>query len=478
MADRIGRQEPTLSVILPYQNTEGMEAIDFYESTGRSSQQWQTQMPYDILAVNKDGLWVHTKFGYAVPRRNGKGEIITIREMHALTSGERVIHTAHRTSTSSSAAYRLAKLIKAAGYKEVIRPKKDETYEHSFTFAKQFGLERITLLDTGGTVDFRTRTSKGGLGEGFDLLIVDEAQEYTDDQQSTLQYVVSDSANPQIILCGTPPTAISSGTVFEKLRYSCLGGKTEDTGWAEWSVEKLSDCNDVELWYETNPALGKQLKERNIRNEDKTDNIDFNIQRFGYWTKYNLKSAISKQEWIDLRCKSLPEIENDIFVGIKYGHDGENVCMGVSVKTKDGKRFVECIDCQPVRAGTSWIINYLKSINPKGIVVDGDNGRQILEKDMKDAGIKKRATFPTIKDVVSANTAFETSLETGVITHNGQPSLEQAVSNCEKRVIGSNGGWGYKSLKDGVEIALLESVILADWACVNMKVKKKQKICY
>lgn len=478
MADEYGRQEPTISVVLPYGETRGVEAIEFYESAGRTSQPWQAQMIYDILSVNKDGLWVHTKFGYAVPRRNGKGEIITIREMYALDIGERVLHTAHRTSTSSAAAYRLAKLLKAAGFEEVIRPKKDEVYEKAFVFAKQFGLERITLLDTGGTVDFRTRTSKGGLGEGFDLLIIDEAQEYTDDQQSTLQYVVSDSANPQILLCGTPPTAVSSGTVFEKLRYSCIGGNTTDTGWAEWSVSELSDCNDVAIWYLTNPALGRQLTERNIRNEDKADNIDFNIQRLGFWTKYNLKSAISKQEWMDLRCQSLPEIDKDIYVGIKYGHDGNNVCLGVSVRTKDGKRFVECLDCQPVRAGTDWIIHYLKALDPKEIVIDGANGQQILEKDMKDGGIKKRPILPTVKEVVSANTAFETSLETGNITHNGQPSLEQAVSNCEKRAIGSNGGWGYKSLKEGVEIALLESVILADWACANGKVKKKQRISY
>lgn len=43
-----------------------------------------------------------------------------------------------------------------------------------------------------------------GLGEEFDLLVIDEAQEYTDDQASALKYVVTDSRNPQTIFCGTP----------------------------------------------------------------------------------------------------------------------------------------------------------------------------------------------------------------------------------------------------------------------------------
>ena len=70
----------------------------------------------------------------------------------------------------------------------------------------------------GGIIEFRTRTSKGGLGEGFDLLVIDEAQEYQDDQESALKYVVTDSKNPtRPFFVGTPPTPVSSGTVFHKI---------------------------------------------------------------------------------------------------------------------------------------------------------------------------------------------------------------------------------------------------------------------
>lgn len=70
---------------------------------------------------------------------------------------------------------------------------------------RAFGKEHIEL-ENGGKVEFRTRTSKGGLGEGFDLLVIDEAQEYQDDQESALKYVVTDNKNPQTVFCGTPPT--------------------------------------------------------------------------------------------------------------------------------------------------------------------------------------------------------------------------------------------------------------------------------
>ena len=262
---RKGRQTPTQSVVLPYYVTKGQEAIDLYNMSGRIAQEWQELLLSDILSVNDDGLWVHTKFGYSVPRRNGKNEIAAIRELYGLVHGEKILHTAHRTTTSSSASKRLASILNGIGYTEIARPKQSEKYEKAYTYSKQFGLERITLLDEGGgSCDFRTRSSKGGLGEGFDLLVIDEAQEYTDDQESALKYVVTDSQNPQTIFCGTPPTPVSSGTVFVKLRNATLAGKTANGGWAEWSVEKLSDARDKELWYETNPSLGTIFTERSV----------------------------------------------------------------------------------------------------------------------------------------------------------------------------------------------------------------------
>lgn len=461
---RRGRQTPTQSVVLPYTSTRGQEAIDLYNSTGRTAQEWQELLLADLLAYNEEGLWIHTKYGYAVPRRNGKNEIVAIREMFGLNIGEHILHTAHRTTTTHSAWERLLKLLEKTGIKVV------SSY-------KAFGKEHIEVSG-GGCIEFRTRTSKGGLGEGFDLLIIDEAQEYQDDQESALKYVVSDSKNPQTIFCGTPPTPVSSGTVFTKFRETTLSGENENAGWAEWSVEKETDPKDKEAWYETNPSLGTILTERKILDEVGSDIVDFNIQRLGYWIRYNQKSAISKAEWNELKAEKLPDLVGPLFVGIKYGHDGTNVVMSVAAKTKDGKVFVEAIDCREVRAGTDWIFKYLTTWKAKKVVIDGANGQQLLAAEMKEYGLKA-PVLPTVKEIIAANTAFEQGLYQDNIRHMAQPSLVNAVGNCEKRAIGSNGGFGYKAQKEGIEIALLDSVILAYWACSTTKeIKKKQRVSY
>lgn len=475
---RKGRQTPTQSVVLPYFKTKGQDAIDLYNSTGRIAQEWQELLVSDILAENDDGLWVHTKFGYAVSRRNGKNEIVAIRELYGLEKGERILHTAHRTTTSSSAAKRLADLLNGAGYTEVSRPKQGEHYEKAYVYSKQLGLEKIRLLDEGGgCCDFRTRTSKGGLGEGFDLLIIDEAQEYTDDQESALKYVVSDSKNPQTIFCGTPPTTVSAGTVFTKLRNRTLACGSENTGWAEWSVETETDPRDREAWYETNPSLGTILTERKILDEITGDDVDFNIQRLGLWIRYNQKSAISKNEWAEMRVSTLPELTGPMYVGIKYGNNGQNVAMSIAIKTKKGKIFIETIDCREIRAGNLWILQFLTNPSVKKVVVDGANGQQLLADAMKDVRLKA-PVLPSVKEVIVANSSFEQGISQLNILHSGQPSVEQIVENCEKRAIGTNGGFGYRSQKEEIEVAILDSIVLAYWACSTSKEKKKQRVSY
>ena len=462
-APKKGSQKPTVKVVLPYKKSLGSEVIDTYNSTGKTAQVWQANLIKDIMAQNKDGLWVHTRFGFSVPRRQGKNEVVAMREMWGLLHGEHIAHTAHRTKTSRAAWVRLCDLLEKAGI--------------PFKSIRAEGKESITLKENGASIEFRTRSAKGGLGEGFDLLIIDEAQEYTDDQESTLKYVVSDSKNPQTIMCGTPPTPISSGTVFTKFRRDTIQGGKVNAGWHSWEVDSEKDPRDKKWWYLTNPSLGTVLTERAILDEVGDDAIDFNIQRLGLWLKYNQKSAISKAEWESLKVEVVPKLEGKLSVGIKYGHDGTNVAMSIAAKTTDGRVFVEAIDCQGRRNGNAWILAFLQKAYVGAVIVDGASGQKLLEEEMKSLKLIK-PIMPTVKEVINANNIFELAITSGSICHMCQPALMQSASNTEKRAIGSNGGFGYKSMSDDIEIALLDSVILANWGIGQIREEVKQRIQY
>jgi len=132
--------------------------------------------------------------------------------------------------------------------------------------------------------------------------------------------------------------------------------------------------------------------------------------------------------------------------------------MSIAVKTVDGDVFVESIDCQSVRNGNAWIIAFLKQADIQEVVIDGASGQNILASEMKDARIKK-PILPTVKEIIVANSTFEQGLFQQTIKHRGQPSLSQVVTNCEKRGIGTSGGFGYRSQIEEYDIALMDSVI-------------------
>lgn len=458
---KIGNQIPTQSVILPYEKSYGDEARQLYDLSGNVCQEWQALMLNDIMAINGDGLWVHTKFGYSVPRRNGKTEILTQRELWGLFNGERILHTAHLTDTAHIAWERLKNRLEEIGVKIA------STY-------KAYGKEQIRMPG-GGVIDFRTRTSSGALGSGYDLLVIDEAQEYTQAQQTALNYVVSSSKNPQTLLCGTPPTAVSSGDVFRDFRDKTLRGESVNSGWAEWGVDHKTDVKDKAAWYMTSPSLGTILTERTIQGEINGDDLDFNIQRLGLWIKYNQQSAISAPDWDALKVEKLPAFSGSIFAGVKFGRDGQNTCLSLAVKTSDGRVFVESIDCRNQRDGNAWVINYLLKVKAAGVLVDGASGLETFVGECKKQKVKG-INAATVKEVIQASSDFETAIANKTLCHSGQPGLRQSVTNCQHRAIGSGGGYGYKTLNDDIEVALLESAILATHAAAQAKEVRRQRV--
>lgn len=65
---KVGRQVPTTSKILPYRKSKGAEAVELYESTGRTARKWQKLLEKDVMATTPKGMWKHTKFGLAITR--------------------------------------------------------------------------------------------------------------------------------------------------------------------------------------------------------------------------------------------------------------------------------------------------------------------------------------------------------------------------------------------------------------------------
>ena len=118
----------------------------------------------------------------------------------------------------------------------------------------------------------------------------------------------------------------------------------------------------------------------------------------------------------------------------------------------------------------------MKKADVASVTIDGAQGT-ILAQEMRREHLGTPVLMTT-REVCIANGKFEQALYKKTITHMNQPALTQSISNCEKRLIGSAGGFGYKSLKESIEIGLMESMIIAFWACSESKIKAKQRVSY
>lgn len=130
-----------------------------------------------------------------------------------------------------------------------------------------------------------------------------------------------------------------------------------------------------------------------------------------------------------------------------------------------------------MRAGSGWLVDFLARADLGGVAVDGASGQQLLADAMKEARLKA-PVLPTVKQIIAANAAFEQALFAKTVCHMGQPALAFTVGNCEKRAIGSGGGFGYRAIREDVKIELMDSMILAHWQCAQQKPARRQKISY
>ena len=80
---RVDNQNPSFTNV-DYSATCGDRAITQYSETGQELDTWQKRQIKAIEAQNEDGLWKYINYGLCVSRRNGKGEILTAREMDGI----------------------------------------------------------------------------------------------------------------------------------------------------------------------------------------------------------------------------------------------------------------------------------------------------------------------------------------------------------------------------------------------------------
>ena len=458
----IACQTPRIDIYIPG-NTEKAELLfELVEEYGIHLLEWQKFVLRRWLAEDENGNFSNLTCGLSLPRQNGKTEVIVVYIIGAIIFRKAKIYfCAQQQDTADVVKQRVQDFFYNSVYEEIfnlLTPR----------FRKKPRNYAFMEFENGAYCQFQTRTRLGGLGKTNDVLIFDEAADVLDQHESTLLPTISaaETGNPQVIYCGTPPMAETVGAVFGRVRGQIMsGGKG---CWTEWSLDHLTEKDDMDAWYKTNPSLGTFLLPQALEAESRSlSTDDFNRMRLGWWSGIEDKRAIPQKVWDALYAEK-PEFDDAYMpiYAVKFAPDRSDYSLVVSQPLKNGKIHVEVVMQRPIAQGFSrlskWLIDRCQKCAK--IIIDGVVGQAILLEDLKSGGVPlKKIIQPNMKEIVAAHQFMQDAIDNGELSHYNQPLLNQTVRITKQRQMGRYGGFGWDSMSRSLSTCALDAATFALW---------------
>ena len=484
---KTGRQRPTFEKVGNYAYSYGSEVAEMFAEDGGATfypaQLYELEL---MLARNADGSPAATTIGVSKPRQNGKSYAARYYAIYMAVFEHRdVLYSAHHSSTTAKMFNAICDLFESperfpefAG--DVKRISHARGYEGIYF---NDWCDDAGQLHRGGCIEFATRTNSGARGGTYSVIVIDEAQQMTTDEQEAMLPTASAASDirnraemPQQIYIGTPPAPSCNGTVFRKMRDSAHLKET-DAWWLEWSVEDPNILTALEspeaaisMAYDTNPAMGYRIAEQTVKNEYDTMSKDgYARERLGWYAPAVSKQApraIPEEAW--MACASdEPKPEGKTAYGIKFTIDGAEVVLCGAVCPKDGPARIAMIERRPTGQGIRWLADWLNHRVKTGccVVIDGKNGVDVLVERIVDTWRAKNSIIrPSARDMIAAVSLLVNELNEQAVTwYREQEDLEDSALTSVKRPI--SGGWGF----GGENAAPIEACALALWGCRNSK---------
>ena len=463
-----GCQEPTLRICPSHDRSLGEAAIRIADSYGMPPHRWQRDILMDWLALDDDGSLKNSLCVLTVPRQNGKTGVSDPREsLGLITRGEWILHTAQESQTARKAFDRLrAKFGECRNDPHAKHPELNAMVDRYTTSMNQMILD----LKNGGHIEFRTRGTSGDVGRGgtFDLVVVDEAQSYTDEQDAALSPLNSAAphGSPQTIFMGTvpDPTKPYKGKKFRELRDGLIASPDDHSCYHEWGAPEIGDVLDRERWYRYNPSLGYQLLLKGLTKDVRSMTPEtFAREHLGWWPEYAGKAepALNVQAWRALATDSPSQSPERTAYGVRFSVDGQQVALSVAEQT-GGVTHIELLELRPMTDGLTWLVEWLTARADVGssVGVDGKSGVQALLERMSGAPRGYVLPLAAAQAGMPASMLADAIADGSLTWYAPQSQVLESVETSTRRPIGRDGAWGFA----GGSAVVLESLAIALWA--------------
>ncbi len=457
----LGCQEPSIEHVPVFSRSLAAEAVELGERCGITPDPWQRRVLDAMLALDEDGNFAAFKVGINVPRQNGKGALLELRELAGIfLLGERfVTHSSQQMDTSLDHMRRLVEDLEEGGL----------TSELLDRGGIMTGNGRESLrFKSGQTIRFRTRSRTGGRGLTGTPVVLDEAMFIAEYQHSVLIPMLTTLERPQVIYAGSAPDqhVHEHAVVWAKLREEAIQGDNPRLAYFEWSAgyqspEEVPEELDMEQAAKANPALGIRITEQYLRDEwTALDQRGRAVERLGVGdyprTDFVQQTVIDIDAWASLADQD-SEAVDPVWVAFDVSPD-RTAAVAVAGFRQDGRLHVEVAK---TRSGTSWLPGYLAAMvdkhDPAEVVCDGVGPVASVLGAIVEAGVPVR-TVSAAEHGAACGKFVDLIREDG-LRHLEQPSLTNAIRGAVTRPMNDSWLWSRKS--SSVDISPLVAATLA-----------------
>ena len=462
-------QAPRVRVAPRASETFGDLAGDLAGDYGLNPDPWQ-QIVLDDWLAEKSGRWASLTCGLSVPRQNGKNALIEVRELFGMVGrGEKFLHTAHEVKTARKAFKRLQHFF---GTQKSDPAAKFPELNALVTEVRNVNGQEAIYLSNGGSVEIVARSKNSARGFTVDVLIMDEAQEMSEEDLEALMPTTSAAplGNPQWIFTGTPPGPSANGEIFTRVRNEALEGKSVRLAWHEWSAASDAALDDRDVWRQVNPALiNGRLQFEVIEGERARFSDDgFGRERLGMWENGSNSEVIDSGSWALVADAASMAIDR-LSLAVDVSPDRSVGSVSLAGQRADGSWHVE-LDEQ--RTGTGWIAPWIiarcERNTIRAVVIDGASPAASIIDDLKRAKVK--VTTTGAREMAAACGQFYDGVMERWLRHTDQPQVNAALSVARKRPLGDAWAWNRKTATS--DITPIVAATLALWGAQNSAVVK------
>lgn len=435
------------------------EAVELAASAGLFVDPWQEAALVDALGETADGKWAAFEVAPIMPRQNGKGVLLEIRELAGLFlfGEELILHSAHEFKTAAEAFRRVLSLV-------VNTPDLERRVAKVRTSHGDEGIE----LKTGQRLRFVARSTGSGRGFSGDCVILDEAYNLSAKAMSALLPTLSARPNPQLWYTSSAPLAGPESDVLRRLCKRGRSGESRSLAYIEYSCGPDAALDDPGSWAQANPAIDFRISREFIARElEALEPEDFARERLGIWSEDDKShGVISAKAWgACLDRKSKPTGPLSYAIDVPPDRAWASIAVA-STSDRDGAH-VELIDRRP---GTAWLVERAGEVQRKWggkIAIAKGSPAWSLKEELETAKIDL-LPISTEEHSQACGDLFDAVIEQN-LRHIDQSELNSAVAGADRRYYGDAWLWSRKTSL--VDISPLVAVTLAHWVAQKRQPK-------